>query len=107
MDECKTLVCGCESGAVLDAATVRGRLGGAVQLDPMKPTLKPPGTKRLKHKYDDSPSSFAFKVKLRRYTSDAPQWNQRLRYPVFEPATRVTIALFEAGAHSCPLFSST
>jgi hypothetical protein len=27
-----------------------------------------------------------------------PRWNQRLRYPVFEPAERVTVALFEGAA---------
>jgi hypothetical protein len=38
-----------------------------VQLDPFKPTLKAPGTKRLKLKHDRLVSSFAFKFKLRRY----------------------------------------
>lgn len=33
--------------------------------------------------------------------SDSPKWNQRLRYPVFEPAARVTVALFEGTAASC------
>ena len=39
----------------------------------MKPTLKAPGTKRLKLKYDNLLSSFAFKFNLRRYTKDAAQ----------------------------------
>jgi hypothetical protein len=30
-------------------------LGGAVQVDPMKPKLKAPGTDRLKLKYDEPP----------------------------------------------------
>ena len=30
--------------------------------------------------------------------STKPRWNQRLRYPVFEPAERVTVALFEGAA---------
>ena len=30
--------------------------------------------------------------------SAKPRWNQRLRYPVFEPAERVTVALFEGAA---------
>jgi len=34
----------------------------------MKPTLKAPGTKRLKLKYDSLRSIFAFKFNLRRYT---------------------------------------
>ena len=39
-----------------------------MQADPIKPTLKAPGTKRLKLVYDGLLSSFAFKFKLRRYT---------------------------------------
>jgi hypothetical protein len=38
-----------------------------VQVDPIKPTLKPPGTKRLKLKYEKLVSSFGFNVNLRRY----------------------------------------
>jgi hypothetical protein len=38
-----------------------------VQVDPIKPTLKPPGTKRLKLKYHKLLSSSAFKFNLRRY----------------------------------------
>ena len=38
-----------------------------MQVDPIKPTLKPPGTKRLKLEYDELLSNFAFKFNLRRY----------------------------------------
>jgi hypothetical protein len=38
-----------------------------VQVDPFKPTLKAPGTKRLKLKCDLLLLTFAFKFKLRRY----------------------------------------
>jgi len=38
-----------------------------VRFEPMKPTSKPPGTKRLKVKYDTVLSTFAFNFKLRRY----------------------------------------
>ena len=38
-----------------------------MQLDPIKPTLKAPGSKRLKLQYDELLSRFAFKFKLRRY----------------------------------------
>ena len=38
-----------------------------MQVDPIKPTLKAPGTNRLKRKCDEVPSSFAFKLILRRY----------------------------------------
>jgi hypothetical protein len=39
-----------------------------VQVDPIKPTLIPPETKRLKVNNDESLSNFAFKFNLRRYT---------------------------------------
>jgi hypothetical protein len=42
--------------------------GRAVQVVPIKPTLKPPGTKRLKLKYEELPLNFAFKFHSRRYT---------------------------------------
>jgi hypothetical protein len=38
-----------------------------VQVDPLKPALKPPGIKRLKIKYCDPLENFAFKFNLRRY----------------------------------------
>ena len=46
-------------------ASGRGR---AVQVDPIKPTLKAPGTKRLKLNYDKLLSSFAFNSNLCCYT---------------------------------------
>ena len=45
--------------------------GEAVQLAPIKPTLKPPGTERLKPKCDDPLSNFAFSFNLRCYSLDA------------------------------------
>jgi hypothetical protein len=39
-----------------------------VQVDPIKPKLKPPGTKHLRLKCDEVLSSFAFNFNLRRYT---------------------------------------
>jgi hypothetical protein len=39
-----------------------------VRVDPIKPTLKAPGTIRLKLHYDKLLSTFAFKFYLRRYT---------------------------------------
>jgi len=38
-----------------------------VQVDPIKSTLKAPGTKRLNLRFDDVVSSFAFNPNLRRY----------------------------------------
>jgi hypothetical protein len=48
---------------------VRARLGRAVEVDPMKPKSKPPGTKRFKLKIDILLSTLAFKFKLRRCNS--------------------------------------
>ena len=39
----------------------------AVQVDPIKPRLKAPGTKRLNLKHDGPHSKYAFKINLRRY----------------------------------------
>jgi hypothetical protein len=44
-----------------------------VQVDPIKPASKAPGTKRLKPKYDDPLSNFAFKFNLRRYNEERLQ----------------------------------
>ena len=41
-----------------------------MQVDPIKPKLKPPGTKRLKLKCDVLLSTSAFKFNLRRYTKE-------------------------------------
>ena len=41
-----------------------------MQLDPIKPMLKPPGTKHLKLEYDELLSSFAFKFNLHRFTKN-------------------------------------
>ena len=73
MDECKPLLRG--DGHTGDGVPGRRRHavgaghghGKAVQVDPIKPTLKAPGTKRLKLKFDKPLSSFAFTFNLRRY----------------------------------------
>jgi hypothetical protein len=39
-----------------------------MQVDPIKPKLKPPETKRLKLTCDEPPSNFGFNFKLRPYT---------------------------------------
>ena len=38
-----------------------------MQVDPIRPTLKAPGTKRLKVKYHKPPSNFVFDFNLHRY----------------------------------------
>jgi len=52
--------------------------GQAVQIDPIKPTLKAPGIKLLKLKCDDPRSNFAFTFNLRRYTQER-SWRQLRR----------------------------
>jgi hypothetical protein len=60
-----------ERGIRRDLAAGRGRRvgapGKAVQVEPMKSKLKPPGTKRLKLNCDVLLSTSAFTIKLRRY----------------------------------------
>ena len=43
-------------------------IGKAVQVDPIKPASKAPGSERLKLKCGDLLSNVAFKLNLRRYT---------------------------------------
>jgi hypothetical protein len=43
----------------------------------MKPTLKAPGTKRLKLRYDDPLSNLAFKFNIRRYIAVGRERRQR------------------------------
>jgi hypothetical protein len=52
----------------------------------MKPTFKAPGSKRLKLKYDQLLSSFAFKIKLRRYNKAqrTPAWCDRVLWKTAE-----------------------
>jgi len=64
VNECKPL-----SGGGRRRAAAASALGKAVQVEPIKPTLKAPGTKRLKPQYDGLLSNFAFKFNLRRYPS--------------------------------------
>jgi hypothetical protein len=55
---------------------VRGQ-GRAVQVDPIKPTLKAPGIKLLNLKYDKPLSNIAFKFSLRRYNKAIAYANRR------------------------------
>jgi len=70
VDECKPLVGGDPGrGGVPQHHRLPDRhRGRAVQVDPIEPMLKPPGTKHLKLKCDELLSSFAFKFNLRRCT---------------------------------------
>ena len=47
-----------------------------MQVDPIKLTLKAPGTKRLKLKYDKLLSTSAFNFILRRYSEEMERFNK-------------------------------
>ena len=57
-----------DGGAPAAARGAGGAAGGALQVDPIKLTLKAPGSERLKLKYDEPLSNVAFKFNLRRCT---------------------------------------
>ena len=52
MDECKPLVGGVGFDGGVGGIRGDAHRGRAVQVDPIKPTLKAPGIKRLKLRYD-------------------------------------------------------
>jgi len=72
----------------VNKATTDGK-GEAVQLAPMRPVLKAPGSMLLKLRYDGLPSKFAFNSNLRRYTmvsrrcSSPPKWGTWLWWSDF------------------------
>jgi len=69
-----------------------------VQVDPIKPTLEPTGTKRLKLKCDVLLSTSAFKFNMRRYMKWDPRdylsllhrftWVGRCRLTVHKPVLK-------------------
>jgi len=67
-----------------------------VQVVPIKPTLKAPGSKRLKLNYDVPLSDFAFNFNLRRYIKAAGAGPDAVVNP-----------RQQAGAYTRSLFSST
>ena len=68
MNEGKPLAGGVAGREARGAAAAPGTQGRPAQVDPIKPTMKAPGTKLLKLDFDELLSSFAFKFDLRRYT---------------------------------------
>ena len=69
MDECKPLRGGVRVDGLRAALRVHAALRGrVVQVDPIKPMLKLPGTKRLKLEHDGLLSNVGIKFNLRRYT---------------------------------------
>jgi hypothetical protein len=67
-----------------------------VQFDPIKSTLKAPGSKRLKLEFDELLSNFAFKSKLRRYSLASPaaaaEAGKRLAAPLVVGRCRLTLS---------------
>ena len=66
MDECKPLVRGAAAG---DGGVLHSH-GRAVQVEPIKPTSKAPGTKRSKLKCKNCSQISAFKFNVRRYSME-------------------------------------
>jgi hypothetical protein len=71
----------------------------AVQVDPIKPKLKPPGTKRLKLSWDILLSTSAFNFNLRRFTMGNPNLYNMVRTTIQKDGWQV-------GAYTRPLFGS-
>jgi len=69
-----------------------------VQVDPIKPALEVPGTKRLKPIYDVPLSNFAFKFNLRRYLKAQLMLRDRGAHL---GSMDVSVRLCEAGAGNC------
>ena len=73
-----------------EGAAARAGRGRAVQLDPMKVTVKAPGSKRLKLKCEELLSNVAFNFNLLRYTAVIANAGQA---PVPEPPVPVAIGV--------------
>ena len=79
-----------------------------MQVDPIKPTLKAPGIKLLKLKYDEVLSSSALKFNVRRHTLVvtpllSPEWCASGRYRRETAAVVGVTAGVEAGDEWCAL----
>ena len=78
-----------------------------MQVDPLKPTLKPSKTKRLKLMNDELLSNFGFNFNLRRFIKGrflraVPE----LRGDMVVISSEGLVVAWEAGAYTRPLFSS-
>jgi len=108
--ECKSLVAGLPGVYTSRGLRPRQRpRGRAVPVDPLKPKLKAPGSKRWKLQCDQLLSSFAFNCNMRRYSvSSSPHLDfvrKNFQYKVM-PFGELLAALV-AGAYTRTLFSST
>jgi hypothetical protein len=81
-----------------------------VEVDPIKPTLKAPGTKCLKLNYDGLLSSFAFKFNLRRYITESVKINIANRTCEMTLSLRlggaVQVASIKTRVENTPVFSA-
>jgi hypothetical protein len=83
-------------------------------MDPVEPTLNAPGTKRLKPKYDEPLSHFAFNFKLRRYNLElvltAPRldtmWDMLQRDPYAGPEVGLCRLTVSKPALKAPMVSA-
>jgi hypothetical protein len=66
--------------------------GKAVHVDPMKPTLKAHGTKRLTLTFNKLLSNIAFKSNLRRYTMDDERLTEHLVSSATVRRSRLTLS---------------
>ena len=76
-----------------------------MQVDPITPTLKAPGTKRLKLKHDESLSNFAFKFNLRRYAEELFDRDLQCLHKFFLRRYNYRADLDDAGAAD-PVFTA-
>ena len=84
--------------------------GRSVQVEPIKPMLTALGTKRLKLKFGELLSSFAFKFNLRCYTMEQHRDDEQHRGMFFivpGVAELIVLGYSQAGAYNRPLSGST
>jgi hypothetical protein len=67
----------------------------------MKPTLRPPGSKRLKPESHELPSNFAFKFNLRRYSKAV----SRQQFTLTVVKDKIRMKALRAGAYTRPPFN--
>jgi len=93
----------CDAGLAAVEGHERVTEGRAVQVDPIRPTLKAPGSNLLELQSDALLSSFAFNLNLRRYMQVGRAGVFKVAYSNEDRALKD----LKAGAYTRPLFSST
>jgi hypothetical protein len=79
--------------------------GRAVQVDPIKPMLKPPGTEPLKLECDGLVSSYALNFKLRRYDMVRPEKDVRSSSSVGGGSRKTRVSMVSRGPGGLPSFT--